>query len=168
MTDDQTPKDPPSHRDKIRAALNERSTGIAERASNRIALRDAAGRSVAKLSNDDWSDVLDRIANGEIPSSVMRSFGVKPHALNANEKVDLEFSKRLSQAYSTAYFNFMVDGREVARGNEGYSSGNIERDKLIIDTDWKMAKALVPRLVDKQQIDQRTIVINVVKDDAEW
>ncbi len=164
MTDE-----PTSDRGKtISKALQAQSALTNERASTRIAKRNEAGRVVSKLTEDDWADVLDRIANGELPGSVMQSFGVQPHALNAKEKRDPEFKAALSEAYAGAFFNVMIDARSVARGVEGYSSGNIERDKLIVDLDWKLAKALVPRLVDKQQIDQRSINITIARDDTEY
>lgn len=161
-------KNPHDHGEKVSKAHQTAYEITASRAENRVMLRDQAGKLVAKLSDNDWVTVLDRIANGEIPAQVMRSFGVEPHTLNAKCKRDPDFDKALSEAYATAFFNHMIDARSVARGLEGYSTGSIERDKLVIDTDYRMAKSLVPRLIEKQQIDQRTITITVNKDDTDW
>jgi hypothetical protein len=172
MTDDNNHKrsrsGPKDNGAKVSEAHQAKYEIATSRAQNRIAERNAAGLVVAKLSDDDWDTILDRIANGEIPAQVMRSYDVQPHTLAAKAKRDIDFDKRLSEAYSHAFFDHMIDARSVARGLEGYTTGSIERDKLVIDTDWRLAKALVPRLIDKQQVDTRSISITVQKDDTEW
>lgn len=172
MTDDNNHKrsrsGPKDNGAKVSEAHQAKYEIATSRAQNRIAQRNAAGLVVAKLSEDDWDTILDRIANGEIPAQVMRSYDVQPHTLAAKAKRDIDFDKKLSEAYAHAFFDHMIDARSVARGLEGFTTGSIERDKLVIDTDWRLAKALVPRLIDKQQVDTRSISITVAKDDTEW
>lgn len=173
MADDTTQKgkklkNPKDNGEAISHALQAKYDITRERASNRIALRDDSGKVMPKLSEDDWEQVLERIANGEIPAQVMRSYGCEPHALISKEKRDQDFCRALSEAYAAAFFNHMIDARSVARGLEGYTTGSIERDKLVIDTDYRMAKALVPRLIDKQQVEQRSVIINLNNQDTDW
>jgi hypothetical protein len=172
MTSDKNPKTtrtkPHDYGDKVSEAHQAKYEIATSRAQHRIHERNEAGKLMPKLSDDDWDTILDRIANGEIPAQVMRSYDVQPHTLAAKAKRDIDFDKRLSEAYSHAFFDHMIDARSVARGLEGFTTGSIERDKLVIDTDWRLAKALVPRLIDKQQVDTRSISITVQKDDTEW
>ena len=56
---------------------------------------------------------------------------------------------RLGGVYTLAY-----NLRKVAKGEQGHSSKDVNRDKLIIDTEFKILRSIAPKeFGDKQQVD---------------
>lgn len=141
---------------------------ISEAATARIAARDAGGKVMAKLSEDDWDMALDRIANGDLDSNVMKSLGVTPAALHAKRHRDPEFAKRYADACEAAYLTLAHDIRSVTRGVEGYSSGDVRRDELIARFDHLLAKSFAAKILgDKPLFTAEKVTIQLSPSDTD-
>lgn len=165
MTKEKNPHDQGA---KVSKALQTKYQANRDGVERRILARNAAGQSVEKLSADDWEAVLERVGEGAITAQVMRDFGVSPSTNNAKCKRDPAYKARYDEALRDGYWAIAEDIRNITRGIAEGSGVSVERDKLVAEYDYKIAKAIVPRLVDKQQIDQRSISITINKDDTEW
>ena len=161
-------KNPHDQGAKVSKALQTKYEVAREGVDRRIEARNAAGQNIEKLSPDDWEAVLERVGEGAITAQVMREFGVTPATNNAKCKRDPEYKRRYDEALRDGYWAIAEDIRNITRGLAEGSGVSVERDKLVAEYDYKIAKAIVPRLVDKQQIDQRSISITIARDDTEY
>ena len=142
----------------------ESSKAIVERSEQRSELRLArdkvTGRYLSKLSQDDWATVLQRISNGDIEANICRDYGIARSTINEKRKHHPEFDEAYQEALFEGFINIAHDTRAIARGTEGYSSGDARRDELIVKTDMELAKKFAARILgDRLQIDQRTITV---------
>ena len=165
-----TMTDKPTHGELTSAALQAKSAAQADATDNRITRRDAGGRNVAKISEEQWDYVLDRIENGDLEANIARHLGINRSAINQKRARDADFDKRYMRAIENAYINLAHDIQAVTRGVEGYSSGDVRRDELIAKYDLELAKRFANRIIgDKVQVDQRNITVIVdSRPDRNW
>ena len=131
--------------------------------------RNDKGQFVAKMSADDWETVLQRLANGDLPANIVRDMGLSRAAISKKKRDDAEFSRLYTLAIEDGCLARIEDTLNIANEEDGFTTGNLRRDELKIDTIFKSGKHLAPhRFGDKLQIDQRTISINIDRDDSEW
>lgn len=151
-------------------ALQAKSLAISEAADRRLdRLRDGNGKFLAKLSEQDWEDILDRLEAGELEANIARAYSVSRAAIHAHRRHNPAFAERYFQAIQQRYVNLAQDISAVTRGVEGYSTGDVRRDELIAKYDLELAKRFAPQVLgDRLQVDQRTITINIDRDDTEW
>jgi len=165
-------KSPHDQGELAKKALAERQQGITKAVEGRLkALRDEkTGKILAKLSDDDWLDVLTRTACGDYPANIARHFGITSAAINHKRYNDAEFDRLYKEARLEAAWAWGDDNLAIAAGIEGYSSGDVRRDELLVRTRERWLSKVNPTdLGDKLQIDQRTISINIDRDDeAGW
>ena len=65
-----------------------------------------------------------------------------------------EAAEQVEEARVRGVHTIAYDLRKVARGESGYSKNDVNRDKLIIDTDFRILKAVAPREYgDKQHVE---------------
>ena len=162
-------QEPSEHGALVANALNRRAQEIAERADERIAkARDErTGQYLAKMSDDDWAKVLERVEAGDILANICREFGITNAAINSKRKRDPEFSEAYEEAIFNGFINVAHNIRAVTRGIAGYGheSGDPRRDELIAKYDFELAKKLASRVLgDKLQIDQRNLTIMLDSD----
>lgn len=122
-------------------------TELSEERSTSI--RTAIGK--PKLTDDQIDDILERISNGEFITDACSRHGVTHGALYHRARSDEEFAVRFNNAREEHYLTLAENTRLVARGVEGYSSGCVTRDALIVKTDMTLAKAFADVLADRMQ-----------------
>ena len=69
-------------------------------------------------------------------------------------KAHPEAAEQVEEARVRGVHTIAYDLRKVAKGEAGFSSKDVNRDKLIIDTDFRILKAIAPREYgDKQHVE---------------
>lgn len=150
----------------VSAAKAERALRQREEATRRLNERNEAGRFVSTISDQDWNDILDRIAAGETDAQVMKDYGVERATIIAKRHRDPAFAERYYGAVAEAFVTLAQDIRQVTRGVEGYSTGDVRRDELVAKYDLELAKRFANKILgDKVQVDQRSISINIDRND---
>lgn len=168
-------------KDKIRTTNNKKISSVNKSAEDR--LKDA-GKTITKrdktvlykqagwptkMSPDDWSEVIERIAAGQFLNAIAKDFAIHPSTIYEKKRRDKTFADLLNQAREDAALTIFEETRQVARGVKDKSSGDIRRDELIVKTDTEYAKKIASRILgDKLQIDQRSINISINDDDIDW
>lgn len=99
-------------------------------------------------------ELCERVAQGDTITSICNDEAM-PHAMTflgwVSDNPDLR--KRYEQAKEISFDIIADSARQVARGNPGFSSGSVVRDKLIIDTDLKLLSKWSRKYGDKQQVE---------------
>ena len=138
---------------------------IALAADRRIVERDKHGRIAKKISDDQWDWVIERISSGDTDANCARVLDIRSSSIASKRELDEHFRKRYFKALESAYVNIAMETRSVARGEEGYSSGCVSRDKLIIETDLKLASKFASKILgDRLMVDQRSIIVQFPAD----
>lgn len=91
-------------------------------------------------------EILKRLARGEYLADICRSRGMPSTSTVAvwEEKVQ-GLTGRILRAREDGEVQRAQDIGRVSRGEEGYSSGDVQRDKLIVDTELKLLAKFNPR-----------------------
>jgi len=165
-----TDKSPPSeHSAKIKAALTVRTEHRLNMATKRAQEISEAGTFLPMIPDEQWDDILDRIASGEITSHVMKDCGFSPATINAKARRDPAFRERYKDALEDHYVALAEDIRMVTRGVEGYSTGDPRRDELVAKYDLALARQFANRVLGERiAVDQRTVTINMNKGEQDW
>ena len=89
--------------------------------------------------------VLARVALGEPLAPILREPGM-PHYTAFYDwcRADAELALAYARARATGYDQIAITARETARGR-GESSGCVQRDRLVIETDLKLLKCWDPK-----------------------
>lgn len=112
---------------------------------------------------------LQMLADGHPMDVVCDHFQINRSTLLCRGQRDPGFSEELTRAMSMGTVSTINSAMRTARGEEGYTTGSIERDKLVCDMAWRYAKTIGNKIFgDKLQIDQRSIQITVQRDDTDW
>jgi hypothetical protein len=91
------------------------------------------------------SEICNRISKGETLASISRLPGMpQPATVGDWTRHNQEFAARYSQARKEGFDAIAENLRETSRG-AGDSSGDVQRDKLIVDTDLKLLAKWDPK-----------------------
>lgn len=83
-----------------------------------------------------------------IPLTVIcRDLGIGYSTVGLWQRNDEQFASDIARARDAGWDNIAFRSRDVARGGEG-STGDVQRDKLIIDTDLKLLAKWDKRYAD--------------------
>lgn len=170
--DDEQPNDPHKRTGLgVRRAARERK----DAASSLAAISEAKDRALAHRGKDKpitdemREEALIMIANGNPMDRVCEHFGLDRASLLINGNKNPDFGARLKEAMAMGTVEIINATFRVADAEPGYTTGSIERDKLKIDNAWRYAKTIGNRIFgDRLQVDQRSITINVQRDDVDW
>lgn len=109
--------------------------------------------------------ILERIANGEPLEQVCRDPNMPSvSAVNNWRRNDPVFDGDFARARETGHDAIAARTRDIARGLEG-SSGDVVRDRLIIETDLKLLAKWDKRYSDKV-VQEHTGGVAIVRMDA--
>ncbi|CAB4198791.1 hypothetical protein UFOVP1324_18 [uncultured Caudovirales phage] len=98
--------------------------------------------------------ICRRLSTGETLVDICDDIGVDDDTVRAWEKRIDGLSDDLARARARGEEKIGSDLRRVARGEEGFSSGDVQRDRTIIDTDLKLLAVWNPRKYgQKQQVE---------------
>ena len=111
-------------------------------------LQSDAGQHMPHPSKKDpelIDSVLERVARGEPLAPILREPGMPHYTVwydwcRADEALSLAYAR----ARATGYDHIAITARETARGR-GESSGDVQRDRLVIETDLKLLKCWDPK-----------------------
>lgn len=167
MSQDLPPKD--EHGLKIAEAIAEKNKQIAVAAEQRQ-IRAASSEKLSKndryLAPEQWNQILEKVRVGINDHRIEKEFGIAGGAIAHKRRREPAFKAAYADALEDFMLTIAADTREVARGVPGFSTGDIQRDRLIIETDLKLAKHFAPKVFgDRLQIDQRSLQI-IVRDDG--
>lgn len=102
------------------------------------------------------AEICQRIATGEPLEAICRAKHI-PHADTihrwiAEEKIP-NIARDIARARERGYDALAEQSMLVAKGVENYSTGDVNRDKLVVDTTLKLLSKWSKRYADKQQIE---------------
>ena len=93
--------------------------------------------------------ILERIANGEPLAQICRDADMPcMSAVNNWRRADADFDGDFARAREAGHDVIAAGVRDVARGGLG-SSGDVQRDRLIVETDLKLLAKWDKRYSDK-------------------
>lgn len=169
LTNDQVDDLPVHHSTALRAearamiAMNEPDLERTQRIMTGPVVRHKGG----KLSEEDYQYALERIADGTTVAEVSRELGVNRAAFNLKAHYDKEFAEAFAEAKRIAASSIVEKMILTSQGIEGYTTGSIERDKLVASTmRWYASKTDPSIFGDKVQLDHRQIVISIDGEEA--
>lgn len=93
--------------------------------------------------------ICARLATGEPHTVILRDLGLKVRTVNDWRAQDKDIAAQFDEARELGYDAIAQRSRLTARGKSeadgGDSTGDVQRDKLIIDTDHKLLAKWDPR-----------------------
>lgn len=102
--------------------------------------------------------IIDRIANGEPLAQICRDPKTPcMSAVNNWRRDDAAFDGDFARAREAGHDLIAARVRDVARGLEG-SSGDVQRDRLIVETDLKLLAKWDKRYSDKVTVESNSTV----------
>lgn len=117
------------------------------------------------------SEICERLAKGEPLTEICEDDRMPAwRTVYDWEKAQPELSAAIAHARDHGHDAIAARTRQTARGQtkRGDSSGDVQRDKLIVETDLKLLAKWNPRYRDKQEIEHKGGVTMVMQnlDDA--
>lgn len=100
-------------------------------------------------------EICDRLATGEPMAQICRDEGMpNPSTVWRWCENDVVFAQRIARARDDGEDQIAANARRVARGESGFSTGDVLRDKLVIETDLKLLAKWNPRKwAERQQME---------------
>ena len=96
------------------------------------------------------AEIVDRITQGETLADICRDDHMPGYRTVYDwERAHPDFSANITRARLYGYDQIANATRRVARGAPGHSTGDTQRDKLIIETDLKLLSKWDKRYGDK-------------------
>jgi hypothetical protein len=122
--------------------------------------RTKRGKWTKVITDDQWDEVIEMIRDGFLDSEACEAIGIAQSWLSSKKKFDVEFAERWSHAVQEAFVSHAMDAMMIADGVEGFSSGDVKRDKLRVDTRIELAKRFARKVLgDVPLIDNRSVTI---------
>jgi hypothetical protein len=98
------------------------------------------------------AEIVDRITQGETLADICRDDHMPGYRTVYDwERARPDFSANITRARLYGYDQIANATRRVARGDPGYSRGDVQRDKLIVETDLKLLAKWDKRYGEKVQ-----------------
>jgi hypothetical protein len=102
--------------------------------------------------------ICDRLCQGEPLEQICRDDSMPSastiHAwCNGNTKIPDDITVDIARARDIGYDAIADMTRQVARGNPQFSTGDVNRDKLIIETDLKLLAKWSKKYADRQHVE---------------
>lgn len=100
------------------------------------------------------AEICERLSLGEPLALICRE---SPHLPDSQtlwnwEKQDAAIEEAIARARRLGHHVIATDLLKTARGDDGYSTGDVARDKLIADTSLKLLAKWDPRYAESQQL----------------
>lgn len=102
----------------------------------------------SKYSEDVAQEICHRIAEGETLQQICRDINQPARTVYDWQDDHPEFATNIARARRFGHDEIAARARETARGR-GDSTQDVQRDKLIIETDLKLLAKWDPRYSDK-------------------
>ena len=151
-----------------RQAIVAKVTKAAEEQAKSLYREETGRKCFKKMSDETAENALEMIARGEMMLKITEKLRLTRGALASRAAASPNFARRLHEARATGAWSIAEYGSLAAMGEEGFTTGSIERDKLVSNNCWKWARHLNQKVFgDKVQVDQRTVQVNISKEDAD-
>lgn len=164
-------RNPHDQGEKVSKAAEERTSVAAQLATinanneRPLVRRDELGR-VLPLPDIIVDDALFRLSCGEPMRTIALALGFDRSALLSKAHTDPDFASRLRLSQEMGAYAAAENTFAIADGVEGFSTGNLDRDKAKIDVAWRWTKTIGSRIFgDRLAIDHRQIVMKFTSDD---
>lgn len=158
---------PPTHGSATTAGMIALANAQQVDADRRLNERTDGGKFLAKITPEEWEWAIEQIRSGNTDANICRHLGLNKGAIATKRRQDPVFAQAYSEALEDAFVTIAQETRAVARGDEGYSSGDVQRDRLIVETDLKLAAKFARKILgDKLEIEQKSINI-VIRGDSD-
>lgn len=111
--------------------------------------------------------IADWVSEGMTLIDACRALGIPQRTIYARLDANPQFREMMEDARSKGFDAIANNVRRVTRGEEGHSSGDVKRDKLIAEMDMKLLAKWHPhKYGEKLQVEQKTAsVVIPVSDD---
>lgn len=99
------------------------------------------GKFLPKLSEDQITWAMERIGSGDGMRNICEDLGITPATLYARAYKDPDFAERFRTALEIGQFSRLDKAERMILGEDGYTTGSIERDKAYVDfAKWMASK----------------------------
>ena len=100
----------------------------------------------SKASDALKAEICRRLIDGEPMADICRDDHMpSPNTVTAWMTEDTEFSAVIMHARELGGDRIAANARRTARGDEGYTTGDVQRDKLVVETDLKLLAKWHPK-----------------------
>lgn len=129
----------------VAAAAARRQTARKQYASHLEEAAQEAAYRPRLVSEETYAAVLDDVANGELLYLACRRHGVSHGLFYNRARVDDAFAERLRQARIDMVLTRLDHTFLIAAGVEGFSTGDVARDSLLVKVTQNAGKAFAPQ-----------------------
>lgn len=154
---------PRTKSDIAKQALAKRNHTLVADAERRIQTKNEYGRFEAVYPPEMWEDVIVRAASGQLFKRITDDLGLASTAILAKIYSDHDFAQRLYTALEHGMLALGFETIDIADGGE-LSSGDVQRDRLMIETRKWLAERLNKRFSNRPTIEAQQVVINLPDD----
>ena len=110
--------------------------------------------------------ICDYVAGGMTMVDACRTLGIPLRTNYSRLQANPKFRDMMEDARTNGYDVIAADVRRVARGEDGFSTGDSKRDRLVVETDLKLLSKWHPtRYGDKLQVEQKSATIAIPPSD---
>lgn len=146
----------------MKNALAKKNGAIAADAERRMQAKNSIGQ-FQSYPDELWDEVLSRAAAGHLFRKITADLNLSSGAILAKIYADHDFAERFYQALSHSMLSISLDTIDIADGGE-LSSGDVQRDRLMIETRKWLAERLNKRFSNRPTIEAQQVVINLPDD----
>lgn len=164
------PKQKPSTPQAARSSAGQQALAktINDNAQRRTLEQNEAGRFMAKITPEEWDWAIEQVRGGDTDANICRHLGLHKASMAVKRRQDPVFRDRYMEALEDAFTMIAQETRDVARGAEGYSTGDVQRDRLVVETDLKLASKFARKILgDKLDVEVKSLNIILKGDDGE-
>lgn len=141
------PKHRPQRTNAAQAAVRQdiadsvTASGVPATVEEYTRLRDQGGRLLPKLSPDQIEWALERIGSGDAMRNICEDLSITPASLYSRAYQDPAFAERFRTAIEIGQHARLDRAERMILGEDGYTTGSIERDKAYLDfAKWMASK----------------------------
>lgn len=138
----------------------QRALTITADAERRIRERNEAGQFLAKVTDEQWADVIERVRGGDTDANLCRELGVSGGTIALKRRQDPAFAQAYYEALEDAFVSIAQETLAISDGVDANPTGDVQRDRLRVETRLKLASKFARKILgDQPLIDARSVTI---------
>lgn len=107
----------------------------------------------SKYTAELAQEIVERLSKGEPLAVICRDISISHDAVDDWQRKNDDFKRSIARAREVGFDAIANSARDITRGR-GDSTGDVQRDKLIVETDLKLLAKWDPkRYGDKTQVE---------------
>lgn len=154
--------DKKKHSEIMTKSWAKRNDALAADADRRIQTKNTIGQ-FQSYSPEVWDEVIARASTGHLFKRITDDLNLSSGAIFARIYSDHDFAERLYTALEHGMLALGFETIDIADGGE-LSSGDVQRDRLMIETRKWLAERLNKRFSNRPTIEAQQVVINLPDD----